>query len=241
MLILSGCPAFAADPTVIRPENLAGWTLATNRQVAPPYDSGNLNPGSTARHAFVKGPATPPAGSGSLMMSAGAEKNSRVAANPPGLVGRTFGAVSEVRFATYLENKSTSGHTAPINFKLAGTSAKVGYQTAVFEPARQPTAPVIGKWQSWDAGSGVWWTSKVPSGACSQADPCSWERFVAKVGAATTITQAYFELGDSGDQFSGENCALDDVTINGVTYVHTTVNSSGVGSGLGPVVRARCR
>jgi hypothetical protein len=49
MLILSGCPAFAADPTVIRPENLAGWTLATNRQVAPPYDSGNLNPGSTAR------------------------------------------------------------------------------------------------------------------------------------------------------------------------------------------------
>jgi len=58
----------------------------------------------------------------------------------------------------------------------------------------------------------------VPSGPCSQADPCSWERFVAKVGAATTITQAYFELGDSGDQFSGENCALDDVTINGVTY-----------------------
>jgi hypothetical protein len=75
------------------------------------------------------------------MMSAGAEENSRVAANPPGLVGRTFGVVTELRYHTYLENKSTTGHTAPINLKLAGTSAALGYLTAVFAPARQSTAP----------------------------------------------------------------------------------------------------
>jgi len=217
-LILSGCPAFASGPTVIRPEHLGGWTLATNRTATPPYDSGNLNPGSTARYSFTKGPATPPAGTGSLMLVSGKETNSRVAANPPGLTGRTFGSVTELRFDTYLENKSVSGYTMPINLKLAGTSAKLGFQTAVFEPVKQSTAPDLRKWQSWDAGAGRWWASRVTSGACSQGSPCSWKRIVAKLGEGTTISQAYFELGASGDQFSGEKCALDDVAINGVRY-----------------------
>jgi hypothetical protein len=217
-LVLSGCPAFAAGPTVIRPDHLGGWTLATNKTVTPPYDSGNLNPGSTASHSFIRGPATPPAGTGSLMLVSGQEANSRVAANPPGLIGRTLGSVSELRFHTYLENKSVSGYTMPINLKLAGTSAKLGFQTAVFEPVKQSTAPELGKWQSWNAGAGRWWASRVTSGACSQSSPCSWKRIVAMLGKGTTISQAYFELGASGDQFSGERCALDDVAINGVTY-----------------------
>jgi hypothetical protein len=58
----------------------------------------------------------------------------------------------------------------------------------------------------------------VTSGACSQATPCRWGKFVKKVGAGTTIATAYFELGDSGTQFSGVKCALDDVAVNGVTY-----------------------
>ena len=218
MLVLSGCPAFGAGPAVIRPEHLGGWTLATNKKVAPPYDSGNLNTASTADYAFADGPATPPAGTGSLMMSTGAEQNSRVAANPPGLIGRTFGSVTELRYATYLENKSTSGYTMPTNLRLAGTSATLGYQTAVFEPDKQSTAPALKKWQDWNASAGVWWASKVTSGACSQSDPCSWRRMVAKLGANTKITEAYFELGASGTQFSGEKCALDDVAINGVGY-----------------------
>jgi hypothetical protein len=218
MLVLSGCPAFGAGPAAIRPGHLAGWTLTTNKKVAPPYDSGNLNPQSTGDHQFRNGPATPPAGTGSLMMSTGAEENSRVAANPPGLVGRTFGSVTELRYATYLENKSTSGYTAPVNLKLAGTSSALGYLTAIFEPLNQSTTPATGKWQTWDAGSGAWWTSKVKSGACSQAVPCPWTELVGKVGAATTISTAYFELGDSGKQFSGEKCALDDVRIDGVRY-----------------------
>jgi hypothetical protein len=152
------------------------------------------------------------------MMISGKEENSQVAANPPGLIGRTFGAVTELRYATYLENKSISGYTMPTNLRLAGTSAKLGYQTAVFEPVKQSTAPVLGKWQSWNAGSGLWWASRITSGACSQSKPCAWNRIVAKLGAATTITEAYFQLGASGDQFSGEQCALDDVAINGVRY-----------------------
>jgi hypothetical protein len=218
-VILSAGPAYGADPTVIHPGDLAGWTLATNKQVATPYDSSNLNPSSTASSEFIKGPATPPAGTGSLLMSAGGEKNSRVAANPPGLAGRTFGAVGELRYSTYLENSSTTGHTAPVNLKLAGTSSKLkAYFTGVYEPARQSSAPETKKWQAWDASAGKWWTSKIASGACAQSDPCSWDAFVGKVGADTTISTAYFELGDSGDQFSGEKCALDDVSVNGVTY-----------------------
>jgi hypothetical protein len=239
-LALSGGPAFGSSPTIIRPGQLAGWTMTTNRQVAAPYDSGNLNPKSTANSDFIKGPATPPVGSGSLLMSAGAESNSRVAANPPGLVGRTFGAVTELRYGTYLENVSTTGHTAPINLKLAGTSAKIGFATAVFEPARQSTAPEVASWQAWDASSGKWWTSRVTSGACSQGKPCSWKTLVAKLGAATTISTAYFELGDSGDQFSGVKCALDDVSVNGVRYAfeqaapaapRVSASTSAVGAG----------
>jgi hypothetical protein len=218
VLACSAGPAYGASPTVIDPGHLAGWTMTTNRQVAPPYDSGNLNSRSTASYEFTNGPATPPAGKGSLLMSAGSESNSRVAANPPGLTGRTFGAAAELRYATYLENESTTGHTAPINLKLAGTSAKLGFLTAVFEPTRQSTAPKTKAWQNWDASAGTWWTSKVTSGACAQADPCSWRKFVGKIGKGTTISTAYFELGDSGDQFSGVKCALDDVTINGVSY-----------------------
>jgi hypothetical protein len=216
--VLSAAPAYASNPTVVHPGRLAGWTMTTNKQVAQPYDSGNLNPKSTASYEFINGPGTPPAGTGSLLMSVGGEQNSRVAANPPGLVGRTLNAVAELRYGTYLENASTTGHTAPVNLKLAGTSAKLGYATAVFEPTRQSTAPEVGKWQAWDASAGTWWTSKVASGACSQAKPCSWNKLSTKLGATTTISTAYFELGDSGDQFSGEKCALDDVSVNGVRY-----------------------
>jgi len=219
-LVVTGyaaCPAEASGPSLVAPGHLSGWSVTTNEKVAPPYDAGNLNSQSTAAYEFAKGPGKPPLGDGSLMMSTGSEKNSRVSAVPPGLVGRTFGEVSELRFATYLENASSTGYTSPTNVKLAGTGT-LGYATAVFEPRNQAAKPATGKWQAWNAASGVWWTSKVTSGSCSQAKPCSWKKMVGKIGASTKISTAYFELGDSGTSFSDEKCALDDVAINGVTY-----------------------
>ena len=137
---------------------------------------------------------------------------------PPGLIGRTFGSVAALRFATYLENVSSTGNTAPIGVHLASPSTPLGYATAVFEPRVQATKPATKRWQTWNALAGTWWTSKVTSGACSQAQPCPWTEMTGKLGAATKITEAYFELGDSGTGFSGERCALDDVTVNGVSY-----------------------
>lgn len=214
---LSAAGAFGS--ALVAPGHLSGWMVTTNKTFAPPYDASNLNPLSTAGYTFVKGPGKPPLGRGSLLLTVGPAKNSRVSAVPPGLLGRTFGELTELRYATYLKNVSAAGDILPVNAKLAGVSSTLrGYFTAVFEPGRQSAKAVTKKWQSWNALAGTWWTSKVTSGACSQAKPCGWPALVGKAGAATKIVMAYFELGDSGTGFSDEKCAIDDVRINGVRY-----------------------
>lgn len=213
----SARPALASSDPVVSPGNLQGWHLTTNNTVSPPYDPGSVNPSSTASFSFQTGPGHPPAGNGSLLMSAGDAPNSRVAAVPPELAGSALSDLDSLSYDTYLTNIGST--PMPINFKISLTSVKLDeFTTLVFEPTRQ-SDPVVAahQWQTWDTLTGEWWATGV-SGICSQSQPCSWRRMRILVGGRSTIRVAYFELGDSGTGFSGTDCALDEVVINRTTY-----------------------
>jgi hypothetical protein len=209
-------PALADSDPVVRPGHLHGWYLTTNKTVNVLYDSGNLNKSSSATYRFRFGPGRPPLGKGSLLMSVGDVPNSRVAAVPPGLTGE-LKALHSVSYETYLTK--VGGSPLPTSFKLAVTSAKLGYfTTLVYEPDRQPSPKAKARrWQTWHPLTGLWWASHV-TGECSQSQPCSWHRMKHLVGEKSTLYGAYFELGDSSGDYEGIACALDKVIINGTVY-----------------------
>jgi hypothetical protein len=224
VVVVLARPAFAVPPTIVTADSLEGWSVVTNAMVNPPYDDSNLNPDSTASWEFVDGPEEPPLGVGSLQMSVGDVGNSRVAAVPPGLSADPPEAlvlddITALSYWTYVSQAAQSGlvHAPALKievFQMPGFE----FHTLVFEPFNQTPSTELEVWQSWDTLEGVWWSTKIPAGPCSQDNECTWSDLLGIIGGDAVIAQAYFELGDSGTSMLGSVGSIDAVNINGVLY-----------------------
>ena len=88
---------------VVSPVNLHGWQFFVNNKPDGPYaPPPPVNPASTASYTFQNGPGSPPAGTGSLLLDAGSEPNSRISAVLPVLQNSVLDDVRSLSYATYV-------------------------------------------------------------------------------------------------------------------------------------------
>jgi hypothetical protein len=142
--------------------------------------------------AFVDGPATPPAGTGSLQLTTltGGEK---VYLFNYDHVGTRLADVDDISYSTYRQAGSAQ-QVAALNLQIDfNGDAPGGFSTLVFEPVyNTDQGPVVsGEWQNWVAdGSGIWWSTQPINGQCAGAtSTCdkTWSEIVANNPDATIL------------------------------------------------------
>lgn len=172
LVAAAGAAAAATTTTRVDETSLGhGWTLTAD-------------PGSSG--AFVSGPQTPPAGTGSFEFTV--PDGGKVTLSTDTVEGQPLRAVDTVGYATYRDSTSTmEPNVAPsLNLEICsggtdnGTTCS-GYTTLVWEPvyaygtAANDNNPVVNDtWQSWNAlghtsssYDGGWWSTRDIPGVCA--------------------------------------------------------------------------
>ena len=92
------------------------------------------------------------------------------------------------------------------------------YQTLVYEPY-QNGSDVTGQWVEHDVLAGRFWSSRIPSGACSQAQPCPLADYLATYPNARVLTAKLMIGQNSGQGWPGFVGWLEDARLgfNGQT------------------------
>jgi hypothetical protein len=188
-------------------------TLPTNNWVL--Y---TRTPASTG--TFVTGPATPPAGVGSLALATptGADK---VFLFNYDHVGKELSDITEISYSTYRTAGSAQQVTAlNIEVDFNGPNVAGGFTTLVFEPVYNTAqgAVVSGQWQDWTAtGSGIWWSTRPINGQCAGATAAcdkTWDEIVANNPDAVILGGFGLNQGSGNPGLAVSNDALT-IGING--------------------------
>ena len=106
-----------------------------------------------------------------------------------------------------------------IAFKMEVFATGTGtYQTLVHEPY-QNGSDVLGRWVEHDVLGGRIWSSRIASGPCSQAQPCTFPRYLATYPDARVLTAKFVIGQNSGQGWPGFVGWLDDARLgfNGQT------------------------
>jgi hypothetical protein len=173
---------------------------------------------------FVTGPATPPAGTGSLQLSTalGSEKVTLFNFDH---VGTALADVEDIAYSTYRQ-EGQAQQVAALNLQIDYNGAAAGgFSTLVFEPVyNTDQGPVVDDtWQSWDAdGSGRWWSTRAINGTCAFDCFTEWDDIVAANPDATIVGGVGVNQG-SGNPGLISN--VDAFTFNDITYDFEATNS----------------
>jgi hypothetical protein len=209
--------AFAATATVAGLITPASFSLlntsgAAYTIVVTPTtpDWGFITESGTGAHAFVTGPATPPAGTGSVELQAVTANGGELYFTPQ-FAGMRLDTLKGLQFSTFI-----SAGTNDLAFDLdvdANLAAPTGaYQgRLVFTPGLLAGAVLPGVWQTWDAYTQkAWYATRPPINAtCTQATPCTLANILAlypnagviaqyTAGTATLPGILGFKLGNNG-------------------------------------------
>ncbi len=224
VMVALAAPASAATSTVRVDETSIGngWTLYN--------DNG-------ASGAFVNGPATPPAGSGSFQFTI--PNNGKVTLSTNAVAGLPLSAVDTVAYATYRDSASTMpGNVAPsLNMEIcsggfSGASCN-GYTTLVWEPvyaygtSANGNNPIVpDTWQQWNAldhtsasYTGGWWTTHAIGSVCAYNCFVSLDEIKAAAPDAAILSFGVNVGHGPSGTFSGNADALT-LGVNGNTTVY---------------------
>lgn len=186
----------------------------------PPTDNWVLYTRLNGNGAFVSGPANPPLGTGSLLLTTptGADK---VTLFNYDHVGTRLDDITSMGYSTYRITGELQQVTS-INIQVdANGAAPGGFTTLVFEPVYNTSqGPVVsGTWQTWDAyqgGNAIWWSTRPMNGVCAVACYVTWNQIVAANPDATI-------LGGYGlNQGSGNNALT--TAVDGLHFDTPQVN-----------------
>lgn len=147
----------ACDPSpgivVVQPSNMRGWAF-------------NLSgSGATGTGTFVRGPAAPPLGQGSVKFILGADGD-YVELRHGGYTGSLLSAIRDLSYSTYVPTGTGSSNDntcqAPyliltIDNNNDGDPDDNGDNILFFEPCYQSGAVLRDTWQNWNAQSGQWY------------------------------------------------------------------------------------
>lgn len=244
--------AASMAPSVAAPDDTQVVTEAdVTRQAenTPPTDNWVLHTRagtpSTAGE-FVDGPATPPAGSGSLQLTT-ATGTEKVFLFNYEHVGTKLADVDDITYSTFRANgdqKQVSALNLQIDFNGAGQG---GFSTLVFEPIYNTDQGLLvsGKWQDWVAdATGIWWSTQPINGQCSGAtDACdkTWAEIVANNPDATIVGGVGVNQG-SGNP--GLTSSVDAFTFDETTYDFERirdVDGDGIADTAPPTTKDQCK
>lgn len=160
-----------------------------------------IHPDQTAggSEKFVLGPATPPAGRGSLELSVASSSDRALVftvprpgtgATPPGNVGPItpipWLGLSGSSYSTFTTATSNTASSVVV-LKFVGYQVynptnpllSTGFTTLNFEPSRQGTV-TANQWQKWTVSpTSTVWQSNATGNFCVQATPCTLAQFAA--------------------------------------------------------------
>jgi hypothetical protein len=229
-------PAHAATTEVVREVDVTrqaentpptdDWVLYT-RAGTPPTAG-----------AFVEGPGTPPAGTGSLQLST-ATGSEKVFLFGYDHVGTALDEIGSISYQTY-RSAGSAQQVAALNLQVDHNGAAAGgFTTLVFEPVYNTAqgAVVTGEWQDWIAtGSGTWWSTQPIGGQCAGATSAcdkTWDEIVADNPDAVIVGGVGVNQG-SGNP--GLVSHVDAFTFDDVTYdfepVDPDLDDDGIANGL---------
>lgn len=170
--------AAAADAEVVTEADIV-------RQVenTPPTNEWVLYTRSSGNGTFRSGPATPPAGVGSLELvtPTGADK---VYLFNYEHVGVALADVDAMGYSTYRSSGSEQ-QVAALNVEVdVNGAAPGGFTTLIFEPVYNTGQGAVAsdEWQEWDAyagGNAIWWSSNPIPSAPNRDTFVSWSTIVA--------------------------------------------------------------
>jgi Bacterial Ig-like domain (group 3) len=158
----------------------------------------------TGAGTFVSGPATPPAGTGSVQVQAVSSNGGELFYTQQ-FAGMRLDTVKGLQFSTFV----VAGTNAPaLNLDVdANLAAPTGSYEGrlVFSPGLLPGAVVPGVWQTWDAYTQqAWFATRAPINTlCTQATPCTLAQILTAFPNAGVIAQLFpgvlgFKLGNNG-------------------------------------------
>ena len=172
ILAVTPLSAAASHTVVVCPANMDGWTLATGVRMGEGGPLGN----NTASARIVNGPATPPMGTGSVLLAVGTNGDAGAEAQNTTYNGTRLDALTQLTYSTYWdEGGAGTGQTPYIMIVIQNDTDPAADDILVFEPVYQtggyPTVTagttiqpqnggvvVRDQWQTWDARNGGWWT-----------------------------------------------------------------------------------
>lgn len=212
-------PASAATTVTVYPNNIQGWSFATEQ-------AGRSGPGTGT---FVNGPLTPPAGSGSAQLTTVNASDTQMLAKAA-YQGAKLADMNTLEYSTYQAATNTSPSDAialQLSIDKDVTDTDNSSQgMLVYEPHKNTDGTVPhGEWLKWDAitaGNAKWWFSQPEkfNNTCAQAAPCTWNQLkaaFANIGIhKTSATSVIFKAGSGFNTFSGNvdafNIGIGDTT-----------------------------
>jgi hypothetical protein len=149
---------------------------------------------ATSSSQFVTGPATPPAGVGSLEVTT-TDSTGHQQFLETGQANTLLSAIDEMAYSTYRHSTSTGTATTVVSINMAictnVTTGTCGFTTLVFEPYLNPTEGAVTSdtWQNWDAynGGNALWHSTHAVGNIPAGLAAPWSQFLAQAPAATVL------------------------------------------------------
>lgn len=197
--------AHAADTTVVvSPGDMRGWNFV------------NDGTGAVGSGDFVKGPATPPAGKGSVHFKLASDGNDRQIIGTKGYIGTKLSDITTLQYSTYRASEDAGNNLAiSLQFDIRYRPTDTAYGgRLVYEPyqgAIDNDVPT-GAWQTWNTLAGKWWASRTngsgTNGYCAQDYPCSWQEVLNLFPEATINERLLLKAGGPWATFEGNADAL---------------------------------
>jgi len=184
---LVGVSSASAATVVVRQDSLQGWAQANQ---------------ATASQAFVSGPGSPPAGTGSLQMTTGSGsggQGGKAWMYQASYDGTRLADLTTLQYSTYQAPSSASPDflVPSLQFGVDADNNGTFDGTLVFEPVYTAGngGVVKGQWQSWDALQGRWWSTRalppgpgLPNGMCAFDCYLPWSQVVAAYPDAKLVS-----------------------------------------------------
>jgi nitrous oxidase accessory protein NosD len=204
-----------ATTVVVKPTAMNGWYFWNDKN-----DTFAGSPGS-----LVSGPATPPAGVGSVRLGPLTDDGTTAAGHSVIATDVYFGtllsSLTAMSYSTYQPGPTLA---IAVQFDVRYRPSDVAYGgRLVFEPYQNGAVVVGSGWQTWSPLSGKWWASKTTAagsnGLCPQASPCTWTQIQTAFPNAMIFGRFLLKAGSNWNGFDGN---ADNLTVgvsgNDITY-----------------------
>jgi hypothetical protein len=148
-ILTTAAVALAATVTVT-PAHMDGWAV----------DNDTCGAATTGSVAFVSGPATPPAGTGSVRFTVGSNGDSYPTVRQSDYNGVKLSDLTAFDYWTYVSHAGSGQQAAYVDLYVDNDNNGVRDDILTFEPVYQTSQGTVtmNTWQHWDAQQGLWWS-----------------------------------------------------------------------------------